>query len=64
MLDSKICLRDKLQRNLTTEIVSYRSHNMPKEASSDDTSMTLATISAINRTGKIVTNDIAANFIE
>ena len=41
----------------------YGSHNVPKGTWSDDTSMTLALIDAINRTGEIVPEDIANNFI-
>jgi len=60
----EFCFRDKLQENLTTEMIGYRSHNMPKGTWSDDTSMTLATIEAINKSGKIVPNDIADNFVK
>ena len=57
-------LRNKLQANPTTEMKGYGSHNVPKGTWSDDTSMTLATIAAINKTGKIVPKDIADNFIK
>ncbi len=56
--------REKLQANPTTEMKGYGSHNVPKGTWSDDTSMTLATIAAINKTGKIVPKDIADNFIK
>ena len=42
----------------------YRSHNVPKGTWSDDTSMILVTIAAINKTGKIVQKDIADNFVK
>ena len=60
----EFCFRDKLQKNITTEMLGYRSHNMSKGTWSDDTSMTLATIEAINKSGKIVPNDIADNFVK
>lgn len=60
----EFCIKDKLQKNLTTEMIGYGSHNVPKGTWSDDTSMTLATIDAINMSGKIVPNDIANNFIK
>ena len=56
--------RNQLQANPTTEMKGYGSHNVPKGTWSDDTSMTLATIVAINKTGKIVPKDIADNFIK
>ena len=56
--------RNQLQANPTTEMKGYGSHNVPKGTWSDDTSMTLATIAAINKTGKIVPKDIADNFVK
>lgn len=56
--------REKLQAYPTTEMKGYGSHNVPKGTWSDDTSMTLATIAAINKTGKIVSKDIADNFVK
>ena len=44
--------RNQLQANPTTEMKGYGSHNVPKGTWSDDTSMTLATIVAINTTRK------------
>ncbi len=38
--------------NPTTEMKGYGSHNVPKGTWSDDISMTLAIIAAINKTGK------------
>lgn len=56
--------REYLQANLTTEMKGYGSHNVPKGTWSDDTSMTLALIDAINKTGEIVPKDIADNFVK
>lgn len=56
--------RKSLQANPTTEMKGYGSHNVPKGTWSDDTSMTLALIDAINKTGKIVPEDIADNFVK
>lgn len=55
--------RESLQANPTTEMKGYGSHNVPKGTWSDDTSMTLALIDAINKTGEIVPKDIADNFV-
>ena len=44
--------RESLQANPTTEMKGYGSHNVPKGTWSDDISMTLAIIAAINKTGK------------
>ena len=55
--------RESLQLNLTTEMKGYGSHNVPKGTWSDDTSMTIALIDAINKTGQIVPKDIADNFV-
>ena len=55
--------REYLQKNPVTEMEEYGSHNVPKGTWSDDTSMTLAFIDAINQTGKIVPEDIANNFV-
>lgn len=56
--------RESLQANPTTEMKGYGSHNVPKGTWSDDTSMTLALIDAINKTGKIVPKDIVDNFVK
>lgn len=60
----EFCFRDKLQKNPVTEMLGHGSHDVPKGSWSDDTSMTLATIDAINKSGKIVPNDIADNFVK
>lgn len=56
--------REQLQANPTREMKGYGSYNVPKGTWSDDTSMTLATIAAINKTGEIVPKDIADNFVK
>ena len=56
--------REELQDNPTTEMKGYGSHNVPRGTWSDDTSMTLALIDAINQTGEIVPEDIANNFVK
>ena len=60
----EFCFREKLQENLTTEMKGYGSHTVPKGSWSDDTSMTLCLIDAINKTGDIVPKDIADNFVK
>lgn len=60
----EFCNREALQANITTEMKGYGSHPVPKGSWSDDTSMTLCLIDAINKTGKIVPTDIADNFIK
>lgn len=60
----EFCFREKLMANLTTEMLGYGSHNVPKGSWSDDTSMTLCLIDAINTTGKIVSKDVADNFVK
>ena len=60
----EFCIREKLQKNITIEMLGYGSHNVPKGTWSDDTSMTLGLIDAINKTGNIVPSDIADNFVK
>lgn len=60
----EFCFREKLQENLTIEMKGYGSHPVPKGSWSDDTSMTLCLIDAINKTGNIVPKDIADNFVK
>ena len=60
----EFCIREKLQKNITTEMLGYGSHNVPKGTWSDDTSMTLGLIDAINKTGIIIPSDIADNFVK
>ena len=60
----EFCIREKLQKNITTEMLGYGSHNVPKGTWSDDTSMTLGLIDAINKTGSIIPTDIADNFVK
>lgn len=60
----EFCMREKLMQNITTEMKGYGSHDVPKGTWSDDTSMTLCLIDAINNSGKIILDDIAKNFIK
>lgn len=59
----EFCTREKLMANPTTEMIGYGSHNVPKGCWSDDTSMTLCLIDAINNSGEIIPEDIAVNFV-
>ena len=56
--------REKLLLNPVTEMLEYRTHNMPKGCWSDDTSMTLATMDSIIKCKEINTNDMADRFIK
>lgn len=60
----EFCIREKLQDNITTKMIGYGSHSVPKGSWSDDTSMTLCLIDAINKTGKVIYKDIADNFVK
>lgn len=60
----EFCIREKLMQNLTTEMMGYGSHNVPKGSWSDDSSMTFATIDAIINDKEINYNTIANNFVE
>ena len=56
--------REELMANPTTEMVGYGSHDVPKGTWSDDTSMTLCLVDAINSTKSIIAEDIATNFVK
>ena len=56
--------REQLMANPTTEMTGYGSHNVPKGSWSDDTSMTLCLIDAINNSKDINLDDIAGNFVK
>lgn len=60
----EFCYREELMSNLTTEMLGYGSHAVPKGSWSDDTSMTLCLIDAINKTGKPIPKDVADNFVK
>ena len=60
----EFCIRERLMKNPTTEMLGYGSHNVPKGSWSDDTSMTLATIDAIIKDNNINCETIATNFLE
>lgn len=56
--------RKDLILNPVTEMLEYRTHNVPKGCWSDDTSMTLATMDSIIKCKEINTNDMADRFIK
>lgn len=60
----EFCIREKLMAHPTREMIGYGSHNVPKGSWSDDTSMTLCLIDAINNSGEINPDDIATNFVK
>ena len=60
----EFCMREKLMQHPTTEMLGYKSHNVPKGSWSDDSSMTLATIDAIIKDKDVNCNTIATNFLE
>lgn len=60
----EFCIREKLMAHPTTEMIGYGSHDVPKGSWSDDTSMTLCLIDAINSSGEINPDDIATNFVK
>ena len=60
----EFCSREELQSNPVTEMIGYGSFNVPKGSWSDDTSMTLCLIDAINKSKEIVLEDIADNFVK
>ena len=51
--------RDRFQAN---GMSGYGTFNLPPETWSDDSSLTLATVESMARTGKVDTNDIMRNF--
>ena len=50
----EFCSREKTINNLTTEMKGYGTYDVPKGSWSDDTSMTLCLIDAINNSGEII----------
>ena len=58
----EFCIREKLQSNPTTEMIGFGSHDVPKGSWSDDTSMTLCLIDAINKKETLDLNAICDNF--
>lgn len=61
---NEFCSRNELIQNPVTEMIGFKSHQVPAGTWSDDTSMTLATIDSIINTRKIDTNDMANRFLE
>lgn len=60
----EFCMREELMSHPTTEMKGYGSHDVPKGSWSDDTSMTLCLIDAINCSKDIIPEDIATNFVK
>lgn len=60
----EFCAREKTIKNPTTEMKGYGTYDVPKGSWSDDTSMTLCLIDAINKSGEIIPEDIATNFVK
>ena len=56
--------RQELKANPVTDMMGYGTHKVPLGTWSDDTSMTLATIDSIIKTGEIDTNDMADKFLK
>lgn len=56
--------REKLADNKVTEMTEYGTYDVQKGSWSDDTSMTLCLIDAINKTGDIIPKDIMDNFVK
>lgn len=54
--------REKLKRNPVKDMLGYGTYNVPEGTWSDDTSMTIATMDSINKTGEIDYDDIMDNF--
>lgn len=61
---NEFCTREELMENPVTEMIGYKSHNVPKGCWSDDTSLTLATMDSIIEKKKIDTEDMATKFLE
>ena len=56
--------RDYLKQNPVTDMIGYRTYNLPKGSWSDDSSMTLGFAESIGRLGKIDYDDIMQNFLD
>lgn len=56
--------REQLANNNVTEMTEYGTYDVQKGSWSDDTSMTLCLIDAINKTGEILPKDIMDNFVK
>lgn len=55
--------RTKLLSNPVQEMLGFGSYDVPAGSWSDDTSMTLATMDSVSKTGKIDCNDMAMLFL-
>lgn len=60
---NEFCTRETLIENPVTEMIGYKSHNVPKGSWSDDTSLTLATMDSVIETKRIDTEDMASKFL-
>lgn len=55
--------REELEKNPVTDMIGYRTFNVPAGAWSDDSSLTLATLSSINDLERIDSKDIMNRFV-
>lgn len=55
--------REELEKNPVTDMIGYRTFDMPAGSWSDDSSLTLATLSSIKELGKIDSEDIMKRFV-
>ncbi len=55
--------REELENNPVTEMIGYRTFNVPAGSWSDDSSLTLATLSSINELDRIDSEDIMKRFV-
>lgn len=56
--------REELEENPVTDMIGYRTFDMPAGSWSDDGSLTLATLSSINELGIIDSKDIMNRFVQ
>ncbi len=56
--------RDDIRKNPVTKMIGFGSFNLPEGSWSDDSSMALATLESIRRTGEIDLKDIMNNFMD
>lgn len=56
--------REELEKNPVTDMIGYRTFDMPAGSWSDDTSLTLAALSSINESGMVDSEDIMNRFVQ
>jgi len=61
---NECCAREELMENPVTEMIGYRSHEVPKGSWSDDTSLVLATMDSVIEKRKIDPEDMATKYLE